>query len=58
VPPTGSLLQDLLGKSDPSVDRRREQNLQALRERARQRQSPALDGAEAGLDYLLGSESR
>ena len=42
----------------PSVDRRREQNLQALRERARSRQSPALDGAEAGLDYLLGSESR
>ena len=58
VPPTGSLLQDLLGKSDPSVDRRREQNLEALRERARQRQSPALDGAEAGLDYLLGGESR
>jgi len=58
VPPTGSLLQDLLGKSNPSVDRRREQNLKALRERARQGQSPALDGAEAGLDYLLGSESR
>jgi phospholipid/cholesterol/gamma-HCH transport system substrate-binding protein len=59
VPPTGSLLQDLLGEGgDPSVPRRREQNLEALRERARQRQSPALDGAEAGLDYLLGSETR
>jgi virulence factor Mce-like protein len=59
VPPTGSLLQDLLGEGgDPSVSRRREQNLDALRERARRRQSPALDGAEAGLDYLLGTESR
>ena len=59
VPPTGSLLQDLLGEGgDPSVPRRREQNLEALRERARQGESPALDGAEAGLDYLLGSESR
>jgi phospholipid/cholesterol/gamma-HCH transport system substrate-binding protein len=59
VAPTGSLLQDLLGQGgDPSVGRRREQNLEALRERARERRSPALDGAEAGLDYLLGSESR
>jgi virulence factor Mce-like protein len=59
VPPTGSLLQDLLGEGgDPSIRRRREQNLETLRERARRRQSPALDGAEAGLDYLLGSESR
>jgi ABC-type transporter Mla subunit MlaD len=58
VPPTGSLLQDLLGKGgDPSVSRRREENLDALRRRAQQG-SPALDGAEAGLDYLLGSESR
>ena len=53
------MLQDLLGQGgDPSVRRRREQNLEALRERARQGRSPALDGAEAGLDYLLGSESR
>jgi virulence factor Mce-like protein len=59
VAPTGSLLQDLLGQGgDPSVRRRREQNLEALRERAREGRSPALDGAEAGLDYLLGSESR
>jgi ABC-type transporter Mla subunit MlaD len=59
VPPTGTLLQDLLGQGgDPSVRERREQNLDALRERDRQGRSPALDGAEAGLDYLLGSESR
>jgi phospholipid/cholesterol/gamma-HCH transport system substrate-binding protein len=59
VPPTGSLLQDLLGQGgDPSLPRRREQNLDALRERDRQGRSPALDGAEAGLDYLLGSEPR
>ena len=34
VPPTGTLLQDLLGQSDPSVDRQREQNLEALRQRS------------------------
>jgi hypothetical protein len=65
VAPTGSLLQDLLGQGgDPSVDRRREQNMDALRRRAQQRRSPALlegrspalSGAEAGLDYLLGSD--
>ena len=59
VAPTGSLLQDLLGQGDdPSLPRRRQQNLDALRERDRLGRSPALDGAEAGLDYLLGSESR
>jgi ABC-type transporter Mla subunit MlaD len=59
VAPTGTLLEDLLGQGgDPTVDRRREQNLEALRNRDRQGQSPALDGAEAGLDYLLGSEGR
>jgi hypothetical protein len=59
VAPTGSLLQDLLGQpGDPTVDRRREENLDALRSRDRQGRSPALDGAEAGLEYLLGSEGR
>jgi virulence factor Mce-like protein len=59
VAPTGTLLQDLLGQAgDPTVDRRREANLDALRRRARQGTSPALGGAEAGLDYLLGSEDR
>src|SRR5688572_22888038 len=58
VAPTGTLLQDLLGQSGgPSVDRRREQNLDGLRRRSRQG-SPALEGAEAGLDYLLGSEGQ
>jgi hypothetical protein len=55
VPPTGSLLQELLGQADPSVRQRREQNLAALRRRSEQR-SPALDGADAGLEYLLGGE--
>ncbi len=59
VAPTGMLLQDLLGQSsDPAVDRRREQNLEALRRRAQQGRSPAPDGAEAGLDYLLGGEGQ
>ena len=35
VAPTGTLLRDLLGQGgDPSVDRRREQNLDALRKRS------------------------
>ena len=56
VAPTGTLLRDLLGQGgDPSVDRRREQNLDALRKRARQG-SPALNPQDAALDYLLGSD--
>ncbi len=55
VPPTGILLQDLLGQSDPSVDRQRKQNLEALRRRSEQR-SPSGDPAEPALDYLLGGE--
>jgi ABC-type transporter Mla subunit MlaD len=59
VPPTGTLLQDLLGPGrDPSVDKRREQNLDALRRRSEQGVSPALENAEPALDYLLGSESQ
>jgi virulence factor Mce-like protein len=59
VAPTGSLLQDLLGQGgDPTVGRRRQENLDALRRRHQQGSSPALGGAEAGLDYLLGSEGR
>jgi virulence factor Mce-like protein len=57
VPPTGTLLQDLLGHSDPSVDKKREQNLEALRRRSERGSSPALDPAEPALDYLLGGES-
>jgi ABC-type transporter Mla subunit MlaD len=59
VPPTGSLLQDLLGEGgDPSVRRLREQNLDALRERHERGVSPALQDAEPALDYLLGGESQ
>jgi ABC-type transporter Mla subunit MlaD len=57
VPPTGTLLQDLLGQGgDPSVRERREQNLDALRQRHEQGGSPALDDAEPALEYLLGGE--
>jgi virulence factor Mce-like protein len=58
VPPTGTLLQELLGESDPSVEKQREQNLEALRKRSQRGGSPALDPAEPALDYLLGGESR
>jgi len=58
VPPTGTLLQELLGDSDPSIDKQREQNLDALRKRSQRGSSPALDPAEPALDYLLGGESQ
>ena len=54
VPPTGTLLQDLLGQGDPSVDKRRRENLDALRQRHERGVSPALEDAEPALDYLLG----
>ena len=53
VPPTGTLLEDLLGEADPALRRQREQNRRALRERARQG-SPGLADKEPVLDYLLG----
>jgi ABC-type transporter Mla subunit MlaD len=57
VPPTGTLLQDLLGQgSDPSVDKQRKQNLDALRRRSERGRSPALDGTDPALEYLLGGE--
>jgi phospholipid/cholesterol/gamma-HCH transport system substrate-binding protein len=55
VAPTGLLLRDLLGQADPSADRRREQNLDALRKRSGNG-SPALAPSDAALDYLLGSD--
>jgi virulence factor Mce-like protein len=59
VPPTGTLLQDLLGEGgDPSVRKRREQNLDALRRRSEKGVSPALQDAEPALDYLLGGDAR
>jgi virulence factor Mce-like protein len=57
VAPTGSLLQDLLGQGgDPTVGRRREQNLEALQQRHREGRSPALEEADPALEYLLGGE--
>jgi ABC-type transporter Mla subunit MlaD len=59
VPPTGTLLQDLLGQGgDPSVRERREQNLDALRRRHEAGASPALEDAEPALEYLLGEEAQ
>jgi ABC-type transporter Mla subunit MlaD len=58
VPPTGSLLQGLLGQGGSELRRQREQNFEALRRRSEQGRSPALDGADAGLEYLLGGDSR
>ena len=39
------------------MDRRREQNLDALRKRSREG-SPALGPQDAALDYLLGSDGQ
>jgi ABC-type transporter Mla subunit MlaD len=59
VPPTGTLLQDLLGQGgDPSVGKRREENLDALRRRSERGVSPALQDAEPALDYLLGGDAQ
>jgi ABC-type transporter Mla subunit MlaD len=56
VPPTGTLLRDLLAPaSDPQVDRRREANMRALRKRAAEG-SAGLGDREPMLDYLLGDE--
>jgi ABC-type transporter Mla subunit MlaD len=55
VAPTGLLLRDLLGQPDPSADRRRERNLDALRKRSRSG-SRALSPSDAALDYLMGSD--
>ena len=59
VPPTGTLLQDLLGEGDdPAVRQRREQNLDALRRRSERGVSPALEQPRPALDYLLGGDAR
>lgn len=55
VPPTGNLLQGLLGPSErASETRQREESMKRLREQA-QRPSPGLPG-EPALDYLLGDD--
>jgi virulence factor Mce-like protein len=59
VAPSGSLLQGLIGPAPSSTrGRERERNLEALRRRDAQGGSPALDGEEPMLDYLLGEEDR
>jgi ABC-type transporter Mla subunit MlaD len=56
VPPTGTLLQDLLGPaSDPQRTRERQSSLKALQKRAGQG-SQGLGDTEPMLDYLLGGE--
>jgi virulence factor Mce-like protein len=58
VAPGGELLQDLLGTGGTAEGaREREENLDALRERA-QTPSPGLGESEPVLDYLLGGEGR
>jgi ABC-type transporter Mla subunit MlaD len=56
VPPTGTLLNGLLGAgSDPQLERRRDEGLEQLRKQA-ERGSPGLGPEEPVLDYLLGGE--
>ena len=56
VPPTGTLLENLLGQgTDPQLEGQREENLQRLRDQA-SGGSPGLGPKEPVLDYLLGGE--
>jgi hypothetical protein len=56
VPPTGTLLEDLLGAgSDPQLKREREAGLKRLREQASQG-SRGLADEEPALEYLLGGD--
>jgi ABC-type transporter Mla subunit MlaD len=57
VPAQGTLLEGLLGgEADPSQIRQREEGIERLQQRVEQRQSPALEGGEPMMDYLLGGE--
>jgi ABC-type transporter Mla subunit MlaD len=56
VPPTGSLLQGLIGPSPTRAEvQERNENLKALRERSKSGTSPALP-SDPALDYLLGDD--
>jgi ABC-type transporter Mla subunit MlaD len=55
VPATGTLLQGLVGHSDPAAERQREAGLERLRRQA-EGGSPALGPEEPMLDYLLGGD--
>lgn len=51
----GTLLEGLLGgEADPSQIRQRDEGIEQLRQRVERGRSPALDGGEPVLDYLLG----
>jgi hypothetical protein len=57
VPAQGTLLEGLLGgEADPSQTRQRDEGIARLQQRVEKGRSPALDGAEPVLDYLLGGE--
>jgi virulence factor Mce-like protein len=57
VPPSGTLLRELIGPGASSGRaRERELNLEALRRRDARGRSPALQGEEPMLEYLLGEE--
>jgi ABC-type transporter Mla subunit MlaD len=57
VPPSGTLLRELIGPGATSGRaRERELNLEALRRRDARGRSPALQGEEPMLEYLLGEE--
>jgi hypothetical protein len=57
VAPSGTLLQGLIGPDRSSGSaRERDLNLEALRRRDARGRSPALEGQEPMLEYLLGGE--
>jgi ABC-type transporter Mla subunit MlaD len=57
VPAQGTLLEGLLGgEADPAQTRQRDEGIERLRQRVEKGRSPALDGGEPVLDYLLGGE--
>jgi ABC-type transporter Mla subunit MlaD len=55
VPPTGSLLQGLIGPAPTKAqEQQRTENLEKLRARSESGDSPALPPSDPALDYLLG----
>jgi ABC-type transporter Mla subunit MlaD len=57
VPAQGTLLEGLLGgEADPSQTRQRDEGIARLRQRVEKGRSPALEGGDPVLDYLLGGE--
>jgi ABC-type transporter Mla subunit MlaD len=57
VPAQGTLLGGLLGgEADPSQTGQRDEGVERLRQRVEKARSPALDGGDPVLDYLLGGE--